>query len=207
MSVSGHFVYNNLSISQHQNIGNIFANMISNNKPSRVIEIGTSQGGLTLMIRDILDQYGLQKTDLITYDIYDPIYLKYFIVENNKNITTKVETLFCERYQSFKNEETKNLLKNYIQQEGSTLIMCDGGNKIVEFNLFAELLKKEDIIMAHDYAPTKEYFESHMRDKIWNWHEIQDSDIIESTQKYNLVPYMQNEFLNVAWLCFIKRGI
>ena len=59
--------------------------------------------------------------------------------------------------------------------------------------------------MAHDYAPNKEYFEEHMRDKIWNWHEIQDSDIQESCKKYHLTPYMQNEFLSVAWACFIKQ--
>jgi hypothetical protein len=205
MTISGHFIYNNLAISQHQNIIEPFSNMISKIKPERVLEIGTSQGGLTLMIRDILDQYGLYQTDLTTYDVYDPVYLKNSISTENKNITIKVETLFCQKYVFFKNEETKNLLKNYIQEQGTTLILCDGGNKSAEFNLFAELIKKEDIIMAHDYAPNKEYFEQHMRDKIWNWHEIQDSDIQESCQKYQLIPYMQNEFLSVAWGCFIKQ--
>jgi hypothetical protein len=205
MTISGHFIYNNLAISQHQNIIEPFSNMISKIKPERVLEIGTSQGGLTLMIRDILDQYGLYQTDLTTYDVYDPVYLKNSISTENKNITIKVETLFCQKYVFFKNEETKNLLKNYIQEQGTTLILCDGGNKSAEFNLFAELIKKEDIIMAHDYAPNKEYFEQHMRDKIWNWHEIQDSDIQESCQKYQLTPYMQNEFLSVAWGCFIKQ--
>jgi cephalosporin hydroxylase len=89
MTISGHFIYNNLSISQHQNVIEPFSNMISKIKPERVLEIGTSQGGLTLMIRDILDQYGLYQTDLTTYDIYDPVYLKNSISTENKNITIK----------------------------------------------------------------------------------------------------------------------
>lgn len=59
--------------------------------------------------------------------------------------------------------------------------------------------------MAHDYAPNTEYFEQYMRNKIWNWHEIQDSDIIDSCEKYGLKPYMREEFLSVAWACFKKE--
>jgi len=205
MSISGHFVYKNLAISQHHNIQHPFTNMLISTKPNKIIEIGTSQGGLTLMLRHILDENNLKETNLITYDVYDPVFLKQIIVENNELISTKVETLFCQQYKVFKDEETKNSLKDYIRKDGVTAVICDGGNKSSEFNLFAELLKPNDIIMAHDYAPNKEYFEQHMKDKIWNWHEIQDSDIIESCQKYGLVPYMREEFLNVAWACFKKE--
>ena len=95
MVISGHYIYNNLSISQNPNITEPLSNMISKIKPARVLEIGTFQGGLTLMIRDILDQYGLYQTDLTTYDIHDPVYLKNSISTENKNITIKLETLFC----------------------------------------------------------------------------------------------------------------
>lgn len=205
MSVSGHFVYKNLAISQHPGIQETFTKMFLSVKPSRILEMGTSQGGLTLMIRDILDENNLKNTDLITYDIYDPVYLKYIINENNKLISTKIETVFCQYYKSFKDEETKLLLQNYIRQDGVTIVLCDGGNKSSEFNLFSELIKNNDVIMAHDYAPNTEYFEQYMKNKIWNWHEIQDSDIIESCQKYGLVPYMREEFLSVAWACFKKE--
>jgi hypothetical protein len=40
-----------------------------------------------------------------------------------------------------------------------------------------------------------------MKNKIWNWHEIQDSDIIDACEKYNLEPFMEQEFLQAAWVC------
>jgi hypothetical protein len=55
--------------------------------------------------------------------------------------------------------------------------------------------------MAHDYAPSQEYFEHTMKGKIWNWLEIQDSDIIECCTSNKLEQYMYEDFLNVAWVC------
>ena len=55
--------------------------------------------------------------------------------------------------------------------------------------------------MAHDYAPNAEYFEERMKDKIWNWMEIQDTDIQQSIDKYNIKNYMQEDFRSVACYC------
>lgn len=202
MSISGHFVYKNLAISQHPNVQSVFEKLILDTKPSRILEIGTSQGGLSLMIRDILDSNGLTDSHMTTYDIYEQSFLKPLVI--NRNMDVKTETIFCDRYKEFKNNDTKNSMIEYLGQLGVSVVVCDGGNKSSEFNLFAKLIKPNDIIMAHDYAPNKEYFEEYMRDKIWNWHEIQDSDIVDSCQKYNLQPFMKDEFLNVAWACFKK---
>jgi hypothetical protein len=79
--------------------------------------------------------------------------------------------------------------------------LCDGGCKKCEYNAIAPLLKNKDIIMAHDYSPNLEYFEQHMRDKIWNWMEINDNDINEISKKYNLVSFQQELLLNIAWNC------
>jgi hypothetical protein len=40
--------------------------------------------------------------------------------------------------------------------------------------------------LAHDYAENKEVFESKILNKIWNWHEIADSDISEACEENNL---------------------
>jgi len=203
MSISGHFIYKNLAISQHPNVSYIFEKLILDTKPSRILEIGTSHGGLTLMIRDILDYNALVNTHITTYDIYEQSFLKPLVI--NRNVNVKTETIFCDRYKNFKDDYAKNVVNDYINQSGVSIVICDGGNKSSEFNLFAELIKSNDIIMAHDYAPNLEYFEQHMKNKIWNWHEIQDSDIIDSCQKYGLIPYMREEFLSVAWACFKKE--
>jgi hypothetical protein len=79
--------------------------------------------------------------------------------------------------------------------------MCDGGNKINEVNLLADLLKPGDYIMAHDYSETKEYFETHINPKEWLWCEITFADVQEALDRNGCVPYMQEEFQSVVWMC------
>ena len=59
--------------------------------------------------------------------------------------------------------------------------------------------------MAHDYAENKEVFESKILNKIWNWHEIADSDISEASEENNLKIYEKDTFENVVWTCRRKE--
>jgi hypothetical protein len=106
---------------------------------------------------------------------------------------------------NFKDENSKNELLNIIGEPGVTLVLCDGGSKKNEFNLISPLLKTGDVIMAHDYAPNEVYFQEHIKNKLWNWLEIQDSDIDESCISNNLKPYMEDDFRKVVWVCKIKE--
>jgi 2-hydroxy-3-keto-5-methylthiopentenyl-1-phosphate phosphatase len=104
----------------------------------------------------------------------------------------------------FESNETEKEIYDIINQEGISIVLCDGGSKKNEFNLLSNLLKKGDIIMAHDYAPNEIFFKQKMINNYWNWLEIQDSDIDFVCKKNNLVPYMNEEFIEVAWVCKIK---
>lgn len=201
---SSHVSYKGLSVSQNPNIIYAFDTLIKNVQPTQIIEIGTLAGGLTLILRSILDENKLKNSIITTYDIYPPTYLLPLIEDiNNINVITK--NLFDLQYMNLADMATESETSSLIQQSGVTLLLCDGGCKKCEFNILSQYLKSGDIIMAHDYAPNTTYFEQHMKNKIWNWHEIQDSDIIESCQKYGLVPYMKEDFLKVAWACFKKE--
>lgn len=202
MEITGFFSYKGLTIMQHESIKEKFTNLINKIKPSKVLEIGTASGGLTLLIRDILDSNGFQGTKLLTYDVYDPNYLRYH-VENGSKIDIRVETIFDNRYEEFENA-TEAI--NFVESEGVTLVLCDGGNKKNEFRLFSNHLKKGDVIMAHDYSPNIDFFEEKVRNKIWNWFEIQDSDIEESCVKNNLSPFMEEDFRQAVWVCKIKEN-
>lgn len=202
--INGGFVYSNLFIAQHRDIDSVFENLFNIVKPCRILEIGTFHGGLTLLLRDILDKLSLFDTNIKTYDINDQQFLKPLAINKNINIITK--NLFNDSYRDFSNTCTKNEVQTYIQQDGPTIVLCDGGCKICEFNLLSTTLKIGDIIMAHDYAPDTEYFEKQMRDKIWNWCEIQDCNIVETCTDNNLKPFLRDEFLNVAWACFKKSS-
>lgn len=199
-----HLSYNGLGTEQNPNIIYPFNSLISLVKPSRVLEIGTFAGGLTLIIRTILNNNNLLDSIVVTYDINEPTYLIPQLV-NFPNTFSYVENIFSNCYSQFNNETISQKIISFIQQEGVTLVLCDGGCKKCEFNILSSYLKNNDIIMAHDYAPNKEYFDQHMYQKQWNWHEIQDSDIEYSIQNNHLKPFMYEEFLSVAWLCMIKQ--
>lgn len=197
--VNGGFAYKYLFISQHPDVENVFRSFLNNNNPSQILEIGTMHGGLTLLIKDILDSIGLLQVKIKTYDIEDQEFLKPLVIDTNVDVIT--DNLFDHTYKKFKNKETQDNITNYIQQEGLTIVLCDGGCKKCEYNILAPLLKNGDIIMAHDYAPNNLFFEQYMKNKIWDWMEIEDEDIRDISAKYGLVPYNQEQMLSIAWNC------
>ena len=74
--VKGHFIYENLIISQHESVGSVFDKLIKQIKPKRILEIGTADGGLTLMLKDLLNDNGLNNSIIRTYDILEQTNLK-----------------------------------------------------------------------------------------------------------------------------------
>ena len=141
---------------------------------------------------------GLTNTIVRTYDVNEQKNLK--LKERNIEIITK--DVFNYPYSDL---EYPDEIRDFIQSNGKTLVLCDGGSKKNEFRLLSQFLKYGDIIMAHDYAPNENYFNENIKDKIWNWLEIQDFDINESCLTYNLKPYMEDEFRSVVWVCKIKE--
>ena len=168
-----------------------------------MLEIGTFHGGLTEIIRDLLDLNNLKDSELISYDVSIPEFTKKRL--EKKRISLIVKNLFLIDYSDFFDNQCMNELKEYIQLKGTTLVLCDGGSKKNEFRLISKLLKTGDIIMAHDYSPNEEYFEKKMKNNFWNWMEIQDSDIDGTNIKYNLTPLQEISFLEVGWVCKIKN--
>ena len=200
-----HLSYKGLSVEQNPNIISPFTKLISEKVPVRILEIGTFAGGLTLILRDLLDDNGLNDSEFLTYDISSPNYLIHQVNESNLNISVKVENLFLDDYSNFRSEELKQQIFDYINQDGCTLVLCDGGSKKNEFNIISPLLKVGDIIMAHDYCYDNEKFESDIKGRFWNWLEIQNSDIHKTCVEYNLYDYLQENFNKVAWVCKIKE--
>jgi predicted O-methyltransferase YrrM len=199
--VSGWFIYNNILIQQHKNVGKSFTKLLNEVKPKRILEIGTASGGLTLLLRDILDELSLNDTILRSYDVIDKHYL-HEQISNGKNIEVIIKDVFNHQYSELKE---KNEIIDFIQGDGVTVVLCDGGSKKNEFNILSNYLKHGDIIMAHDYSPNDELFNQKIKDKIWNWLEIQDSDITDCVERNNLSPFMVEEFMDVVWVCKIKE--
>jgi len=188
--------YMGFAAQQNHNTYEVIHNLLSETKPSRILEIGTALGGLTGFLNYTYKTLNIN-CNIRSYDIY---YNSWYEDLKKDGVDIRIENIFGDRYDAVPDE-----VVDYIKSDGLTLVLCDGGSKKDEFKVLAQHLKNNDIIMTHDYGPNTEYFNEHMNNKIWNWLEIQDSDIIESCQKYGLVPYMREEFLNVAWACFKKE--
>lgn len=156
----------------------------------RIIELGTFHGGLSVF----LGTYCFMKEiPFITYDI-----------ESFVHKLPKVNLLFKTLNIDYRIKNINNSIeeiKNEIQKDGLTLLLCDGGDKVNEFNVFSSLIKENDIIMAHDYAVDDIIFENDIKNKLWNWHEIQYSQIKNACIENNLKDYMKEDFEKAVWVC------
>lgn len=192
--VLGAFQYKGLHTAQQvPNIKDYFEKLLIEENFDTIIEIGTSLGGLTYIIDDIIKDNNL-KHNIHTFDIG---YRDY--VENQLNERGCMYHILDERDQIYK-ETVVDLINNH----GKILLLCDGGNKVEEFNRYSEYLKRGDVIMAHDYAFDRNTFENEIKSKYWNWFEISFDDIKNSVQKFNLQEYKKVDFKYAVWACYEK---
>ncbi len=205
----GVFTYHSLrgpvvAAMQVDEIFNVFSNLFEKEKFSQVVEIGTAQGGTTLIVRDALDSNGQSDCMLRTYDVYNAPACIDTYSSSGAKIRHFNENIFNGREWSLKPHPSN--ISAYIQSPGKTLVLCDGGCKRMEFDLLSYIIKPGDHIMAHDYAKDKEYFNANIAGKIWNWHEIQFSDIEKPFTDNNLELYDDDVFSNAVWLSARKKS-
>jgi cephalosporin hydroxylase len=188
--------YDGWAAQQNPNVFETFHYFLDKIKPSRIIEIGTSLGGFTSFLN-----YTCKKLNLNSHILsYDIISHQWYDDMRNAGVDLRIENIFNGDY-----TEVKQEVIDFIQQDGVTLILCDGGSKIHEFNLLSKFMKSGDFIMAHDYAENRETFERDIYLKVWNWHEISDSDIQQACDENNLISYDKEIFDNVVWVCKQKN--
>lgn len=187
--------YMGMASQQNHNVYEVFYNFLNEIKPKRIIEIGTALGGFTQFLKKVSNESQLD-INILSYDIHEMTWYRDMI---QNGIDVRVENVFDSNYQSVKQE-----VIDFIQQDGVTLVLCDGGNKVGEFNILSDYIKEGDFIMAHDYVDTRENFNENYYEKIWNWHEISESDIDRACERNNLKSYNKEIFDSVIWVCKIK---
>lgn len=194
-TVKGHFFYQDEhTVSQVPGVERYFEKLLINEKFNTIIEIGTQYGGLTYIISDII------KNNNLNSNLYTLDFVHYDWVEKESKIRNFNYINLDER-----SDEFLNTVIGLIENGGKTLVLCDGGNKIEEFNRYSKFLKQNDFIMAHDYSKNEDFFQKEINGKIWNWLEIQLSNISESVNSQNLVEYHKVDFWEVVWCCFEKN--
>lgn len=113
----------------------------------RIVEIGTSSGNFSLYLFLLCIESGAR---FYTYDKRH--YLSKLVTKRFKNISLVKElTNFGGYFSKLNVFENEKLVADVIQQEGKTILFCDGGNKIREYNTFVKYLKNGDIVVVHDW--------------------------------------------------------
>ena len=184
--------FNNWAAQQNHNAFEVFHNFIKTTSPKRIIEIGTALGGFTRFLKYTVDNLELN-CDVLSYDIN---YNNWYEDIKKMGVDVKIENIFLENY-----TKLPQYVIDFIQSDGTTLILCDGGDKVREFNILSDYMKPGDHILAHDYAFDREYFDKNIYLKVWNWHELSESDILSCSQENNLVDYNREIFESVVWVC------
>lgn len=185
-----------MTAQQTHEVYEVFYNFLNEVKPVRILEIGTALGGFTQFLKWVSEEIN-HPIDILSYDIYGRSWYDDMI---NDGIDVRIEDIFTDNYQGVKQE-----VIDFIQQDGVTVVLCDGGNKIGEFNVLSNFIKSGDFIMAHDYGENKEVFETKINRKLWNWFEISNDNIEESCVSNNLDYYNKETFENVVWTCRQKK--
>ena len=181
--------YNGVRNQQNPKTFSVFTDFFKkHNDFDLIVDIGSGFGGLTLFLYEESQKMG---SKFVSYESNEN---KCENIKNNvnKNIDIQNKDVF--------DVFVFNEIENKIKDSKKTLVLCDGGNLSREFNDFARVIKKGDIIMAHDYAPNKNIFQQKYKGKIWDWLEISDKDIQKSVDDFKLVD-VHNDFNDVAWVC------
>ena len=178
-------LYKGIFTQQNKNFYPAFEKLFAQENIVRVLEIGTATGGFIRAVRD------LTNAEIITYDVIET---KHKVTLEENNISVNVKSVF----------DDYETVEDYISGKGQVLVLCDGGNKIKEFDVFSKLLKSGDIIMAHDYSYDENLFQAYIKNHVWRWCEIQYKDIALAVESNNLEPVLTEDFQEAVWTCWKK---
>src|SRR6056300_735154 len=118
--ISGWFGYKGVTTMQVPAIKEPFKKLFNKIKPKRVLEIETSSGGLTLLLRDILDDLGLDKCDLRTYDT-NPDHDRSVLLNSNLNYDFRLKNIFNTSYSDLCDINGQEAI-DYITEDGPIIV-------------------------------------------------------------------------------------
>ena len=162
-----------------------------------IIELGTSKGALTLL----LDHYRKEDSNLTTWEMNPNITDE--LVKERPTIDNKLGNVFA--------DDVVGEIRKLIQQEGRTILLCDGGKKHLEVILYSQYLKPKDVLMCHDYVDDANQESLHQASRFQkevNWKfasECTWNMISEHIDKNNLATWRYEEHKKIMWGSFIKQ--
>ena len=172
---------NHLVAAQRPEIWDAFREVFKQEKPDKILELGTGCGALAMFFRDELPDVPIITVDISAWPFYDYMFDK-------AGIDFRMEDY-----------RTDPSLIEFVKADGKTFIICDNGNKPQEVAYFAPHMKQGDVIMAHDYVGYPDHYE-------WGASEITDQSVAEAVRECNLKPYQYDTMGKVVWLSLRKAN-
>ena len=157
--------------------------LIEDIKPQLIVEIGCWNGGLSCALGVAMKNYGGR---VFCCDIAD--------FSEDLNDLRRLLPIHFEKLDAL-SAHGLHLIGGLIERGGLTVVLCDGGNKPEEYNLYAPFLKQGDIIAAHD-------FQHHPH---WPFSEINEAQVANACAKYSLEPFMNEDMHKAGWL--VRRKV
>lgn len=151
--------------------------------PARIVEIGAYNGGFTCALA--VHAYNIGAL-VHSFDRQVIPNAKYEALGNFLSIRWYIMDCFS--------EEGIVMISELCRRPGVTYLLCDGGDKAKEMNLFAPFLKPGDVIGGHDY-----YVE---RQDWWGWEELRKPQVEEVLARHRFEPFLQEYFDVCAWLVY-----
>mgnify|MGYP003648100416 CR=1 FL=1 len=171
---------NDIKSTQTPGIIPLFKEVIA--KFDNVIEIGSEHGGLTLLLASMKKEIA----KLISYEI-DQNQIRIY----GSGIDIRIGDCF----------EMEKEIGSEIQKRGRTILLCDGGSKNREVEVFSKYLKTNDVIACHDFDGGN--FNEISKRVNWKFGPESHLSVLEEhIQENNLEGYRYEEFEKVLWGCW-----
>lgn len=192
-----------------------------------IIELGTHDGGLSTMFalycylsKRIAWSINEQEPSLYknkTHHRRPKQFVTFDNVRRDEGAIVALKhlgTLFMQQDTLF-DEENIAGIRRMIDNErnGTVLLLCDGGNKKRELELYGSALKPGDFVCLHDWARDEAAFETNKRNGVWHgwesrWEdgvgEGQQFGIKDLCERYGIEQIYADEFDKVAWFVGVK---
>lgn len=180
--------YEDIKIKQSNDIFRTFPILLENGHFSRILEIGTYMGGLSYLINKIVPE-----VEYVGYEI-DPTII------HSKASHLNIKPVAFQHDLAY--------IREYVSREGRCLILCDGGNKVLEFETISPWLKENDVIMTHDYLDD-------MKHDLSTYRSVQGFRNPETTKSvlyptailHNLTDECDIDFTHSLWSHWTKKKI
>jgi hypothetical protein len=183
--------YKNILTAQLPSTLDFLKKIISENNFETILEIGTNRGGLTLWLNDNKKI----NSKIYSFEIYEHIPL---FKKTDLDGDLIIGNIFS--------ENIMQIVKNLLLDKKQCLLLCDGGDKNTEFNLFSKFLKPNDVIMLHDYCDNEEEYKLIQQETGWPTPAESDLNSISlSIRQNNLEPYYYEMGKKNLWGSFIKK--